>query len=693
MTTTAAEAPDNYRQLAEAMQLLHSWRSGAQAKNGHGFNARDAGFGGVLASKPPEQWNHRMALIAWRFARKYRRQLAGAFIDVDGITQPVEGQPRRRRRSGKTEHYYVARLEGANLRLTSDGFPGWQALGAVKSITGRSSEKKKGPDGDEWVWRVPLTSAGEIMAAVKAGYVRIDGRIRAELAAVIDRRREAIQASQRVSADVEIKGLGGTLRPFQGAGVAYAARAKIAGTGVISTFFADEMGLGKTVQALAVVHMQGCRRIVAVVPASLKLNWAREARKWIPSLRRIQVLEGREPYAPHPDTDFVVINYDIVSTHAPPVGRRKKPRMPWVENLAEWAPDGVIVDEAHYCKNYKAQRTHAVIALAGLKSVRVRLALTGTPVENQPAELIPQLRILGRLDDLGGWKTFTQSYCVKGKWGGFGRGGQNLNQLNTKMRAGGFYVRRLKKDVLTELPAKVRVRLPIEIDRRRYDRIMKESALEIEAANKAIQQARLDRKRPPGWAMAAKVTSITKLRMAVAEAKLEAALSWCRAQMEQGEKLVVFGHHTDVVKRIGSELECPIIYGDTPADDRQAAVDRFQNDDACRAIGLNIKSGGVGLTLTASTNVVFIEFGWTPGANDQAEDRCHRIGQTGSVTAWYLEAANTIDQWLLDLIDEKRVVVDAATDGDATARREMAAELANEKNMVDRLAEMITENA
>jgi SWI/SNF-related matrix-associated actin-dependent regulator 1 of chromatin subfamily A len=93
-------------------------------------------------------------------------------------------------------------------------------------------------------------------------------------------------------------------------------------------------------------------------------------------------------------------------------------------------------------------------------------------------------------------------------------------------------------------------------------------------------------------------------------------------------------------------------------------VDRFQNDPDCRVIVLNLAAGGVGLTLTAASNVAFVELGWTPGGHDQAEDRAHRIGQTDSVTAWYLLGENTIDQDIYALIEEKRAVVTAATDGE-----------------------------
>ena len=155
--------------------------------------------------------------------------------------------------------------------------------------------------------------------------------------------------------------------------------------------------------------------------------------------------------------------------------------------------------------------------------------------------------------------------------------------------------------------------------------------------------------------------------------KLGAVRQWVQDFTATGQKLVIFAHHTDVVRALADEFaDGCVISGETSTEDRQRAVDRFQNDPAQRVIVCNLKAGGVGLTLTAASDVLFVEQGWTPADMDQAADRCHRIGQQDSVTAWNLLAAGTIDEDVADLIAQKRVVVDAVTDGirvdgDATA--------------------------
>ena len=157
---------------------------------------------------------------------------------------------------------------------------------------------------------------------------------------------------------------------------------------------------------------------------------------------------------------------------------------------------------------------------------------------------------------------------------------------------------------------------------------------------------------------------------------MDSALAWIRERIEAGEKLVIFGWHTEVVERIAEELDCRMIRGGVKVEDRQAAVDEFQGDPDTMAIALNIKAGGVGLTLTASSNVVFVEEPWTPADFDQCVDRCHRYGQEALVTAWVLHGEGTIDQWLHDLIAKKRIVVDAATEGSEEAQRSVVEELA-----------------
>jgi SWI/SNF-related matrix-associated actin-dependent regulator 1 of chromatin subfamily A len=412
---------------------------------------------------------------------------------------------------------------------------------------------------------------------------------------------------------------------------------------------ADEMGLGKTVQALAVLAATDAFPAVIVCPASLKLNWRREVQTWLPG-KSTHVLYGTRPVPPGRWPDVTIVNYDILkywSEHLPAVG-------------------ALILDESHYIKNGNTLRAKAAVRYSDrLAADAVRICLSGTPVVNAPGELVTQLRVLQRLDDFGGLRAFKERY---------GRG-QNLPELNRRLRAT-CYVRRRKADVLTELPPKRWSNVLVEGDptvlaeyRQAEADIVSYLAGQARDAAKS-SGASSEQAQRAAWqsAMRARaaehLVAIGALKRLAAKAKMAAARSWIENFCASGSKLVAFAHHTSVVDVLADEFAggCAVRGGDS-AEARQAAVDRFQNDADQRVIACSLKAAGVGLTLTAASDVVFLEQGWTPADMDQASDRCHRIGQTDSVTAWNLLCADTIDEDIAALIADKRLMVNAATDG------------------------------
>lgn len=618
----------------------------ASTLNGVGFNKFDAPLGHSLAEKSVEQWTPRQTRAAWRMLAKYHGQLSAAGIDYSAIPEPPAPQ------NGS------AKLIGANDKNFVVSFAYDPALvTAVKEIPGRKF------DGASKKWTIPANASAvePLFKFYQRHSFDIDGTALNLMAALTEQRAERIEASRAADAQIEIVGLGGELRPFQKAGVKYALATK-------RLFIADEMGLGKTIQALATIHGANAYPAIIVCPASLKLNWARESAKWLPG-KSISVWNGKAGTS----ADVIVINYDVLSKH--------------LEALQALNAKCVVFDESHYAKNYKAKRTEAAKELA--KGVEYRIALTGTPVLNRPQELISQLGIIGRLNDIGGdfW-TFAKRYCAayRDRFGWNMSGAAHLDELNEKMRAT-CYIRRNKADVLKELPAKQRATVPVEIDNRReYERAeseliawLGEQAENDKAFLESIRHLSADEQKEAKYqrreekqnsaAQAEQLVRIEALKQLAAHGKLESVADWVESFLETGEKLVLFAHHIDVVESIAARFNAPSITGSTPLDKRQEYVDRFQNNPKCNLIVLNIRAGGVGLTLTAASNVAFIELDWTPAAHDQAEDRCHRIGQTDAVTAWYLLAQNTIDDEIAALIEKKRAVVDAATEGDSEAQR------------------------
>ena len=455
--------------------------------------------------------------------------------------------------------------------------------------------------------------------------------------------------SRARESDFFVAGLGGTLHPFQRAAVAYALRTR-------RTFLADEQGLGKTIQALAALHAADAFPALVVCPASLRLNWGREIERWLPG-RSVEILgAGR---APSGRAEIAVLNYDSLHKHVPAlqaVGLR-----------------ALVLDESHYCKSAKARRTKAARSLAkGLREDALLLALTGTPVLNRPAELMAQLTLLGRLEDAGGYKRFRHVYSK----------GQELDILHRRLRQVGF-VRRRKSEVLQQLPAKQRSVVAVEIDNRAeyrhaecdvvewLRRHAEQEAQFLASIAHLAPQARTEAARARGEdaaqraARAEPLVRLTKLKLLAALGKLGAVIDWVRGFEETEEKLVVFAHHREVVDGLLRAFPgaAQLVAADAPAE-RQAAIDRFQSDPDCRLMISTTQVGGVGITLTAASNVAFVELGWNPAAHDQAEDRLHRIGQSEQVTAWYLLAADTVDEKIAALIEDKRALIAAASDGE-----------------------------
>jgi SWI/SNF-related matrix-associated actin-dependent regulator 1 of chromatin subfamily A len=306
------------------------------------------------------------------------------------------------------------------------------------------------------------------------------------------------------------------------------------------------------------------------------------------------------------------------------------------------------MDEAHYIKSPKAQRSVAAARIA--KDTAKVILLTGTPVINRPIELFNLLKTLDPTQWSNFW-AFVNRYCgaKQTRFGWDFSGATNLEELHQITRT--CVIRRTKQQVLTELPEKQQATVVVEFDklqRSAYRAVLHETEVAIE-------------EREPG----AYLAQIEKLKQAAVLGKLPAAIDWI-ADFVEAEKLVVFCTHTMVVDALMQRFgkQAVKLTGSDSQKQRQAAVDSFQNDDSVRLFVGNIKAAGVGITLTAASNVAFLEFGWTPGEHSQAADRVHRIGQRNAVTVWWLITEETIEGDIVSLLESKRQVVDKVTDGE-----------------------------
>jgi SWI/SNF-related matrix-associated actin-dependent regulator 1 of chromatin subfamily A len=441
-----------------------------------------------------------------------------------------------------------------------------------------------------------------------------------------------VELSAATDDPLHLPELGGELKPFQRAGVRYLLTQRRA-------FLADEQGLGKTVEALATLEADGAYPAVVVCPASLKLNWMREIERWLPG-RTAQALSGNGRGAPIAAAEITVVNYDIVAARLP--------------ELCALQPDALVLDESHHCKNAAAKRTQAVQRLSAVVPPEgLVLALTGTPVVNRPAELISQLRILGRLDDFGSGTQFGQRF----------RGPDAHVRLHWHLRARCF-ARRLKADVLPQLPAKTRAVVPVELDNEPEYRLAERDVIAW-LQTQPLDLRELDAKVAAAL-RAERLVRLNALKLLAARGKLRAALTWIHDFCSSGERLVVFAHHREIQRALLERFPGALhILGDDSHAARDAAVSDFQASDrpGNQLIVCSIEVAGQGLTLTRASNVVFLELDWTPAKHDQAEDRCHRIGQRDAVNASYLLAAGTVDETISTLLERKRAVIGAVTDG------------------------------
>ncbi len=449
-----------------------------------------------------------------------------------------------------------------------------------------------------------------------------------------DRAAETVALSYAEDADLDGLVLGGELHPFQRAGVRYALERR-------RTFIADEQGLGKTVQALATLESDGAFPAVVVCPASMKLTWERESLHWLPE-RSVTVLDGRAESGwteEAGEAEIVVLNYDILEAH--------------LARLVERFPRAVVFDESHYVKNPGAARTKAALELAErLPDDALRLALTGTPVLNRADELVAQLRVLGRLREFGSGARLTRRFRSAG----------SDDRLHWNLRAR-CYVRRTKKQVLPQLPAKRHDTVPVLLSNEQEYRLAEQDVIAW------LQSLPLDLRTIDNKVAAAlraeQLVRLNHLRQLAVSGKLPTALAWIGDFLASGEPLVVFAEHIATQRAVLGRFPNAVhILGSDSSQARQQAVDAFQAEDGPQLIVCALKAASQGITLTRASNVAFLELDWTPARHDQAEDRLHRIGQESAVTAWYLLAPDTIDETMAELLERKRGLIDAVTDGE-----------------------------
>lgn len=516
----------------------------------------------------------------------------------------------------------------------------------------RGIELVKAVPGRRWdpqvkVWRIPAYNLRELQSsAARVGYLLdMQAEVRRALEAG-ERAKEAVSALRQVE-DVDlILPTATVLYNFQRVGVRYLETALHAFHGVL---LADDMGLGKSVQALscAVLHPE-LKNILITCPATLKYNWLAEIQKHFPQLRAT-VIEGpperRASLWAVPDT-IKIVNYELVVRDPEP-------------KLQRW--DLVIADEVTKLRNYKTQTAKT---LKKLKRVNT-IGLSGTPIENRVEELhsIMDFIMPGLLGS--GWQ-FMQEHAQRDYFGNV-VGWKGLEKVKARIRP--HYLRRLKSEVLADLPEKVYNDYWVEMSSvqwKLYDAVSEQIKDEIEGNARLTAPLALTK-----MLRLKQVTGSPALlgELEVPSAKLEALDEVIEAA--EGHKVVVFTQFAELAKLVAARYQALLLYGDVKTtagrgeevSERQRLVQEFQRPDGPRVF-VSTDAGAYGITLTAADIIVHLDMPYNPAVLRQREDRLHRIGQRNSVQVINLLARRTIDEQVRKILYAKVDLVKSIFDED-----------------------------
>ena len=434
--------------------------------------------------------------------------------------------------------------------------------------------------------------------------------------------------------------------PYQREGIAYGLEKK-------RLIIGDEPGLGKTLQSIGIVDTANAYPCLVICPSSLKINWQREFEKFTDKSALVLDNSVRTtwPYLLKMGMHHVaIVNYESLRKYF--VWDIKGGKSFRLKDVV-FCPQirmfrSVVIDESHRVKDPSAQQT---IFTKGITTGKEWIILlSGTPVVNRPEDLVAQLSIMGRLQEFGGRTKFMADYCTDPK-DKKAEPAVPLSVLSNQLYAN-CMIRREKAKVLPQLPDKTRVDLYVDISNVPEYSLAAADLAEYLRQYTECTDWEIRRK----MRMEALVRFMT-LRQLATLGKVAQAVDFIRTFLDSGKKLIVFCSLHEVVDALCKAFPRAVtVTGRDSAASKQAAVDSFQNNPDVQLIVCSIKAAGVGLTLTASSNVAFVELAWTYADCCQCEDRAHRIGQKDNVTCYYILGRGTIDQTIYSLIHKKKSI-------------------------------------
>ncbi|WP_375514255.1 DEAD/DEAH box helicase [uncultured Nostoc sp.] len=626
------------RRLERAICYLSSRCDGASSIDGQGFNKADSGFGHWLANQIQQQrlLLQAHAQAAYKMIQKYSKQLSLAGLslplwDVIAHQYALNSAPVIITQENTTitpEHRVEIKGEMIAVYAPYDKSGKFQR--DCKDIVGYKFE------GEDKSWRFPLLKIEEVIEKLTNNQFHLTPEVEGAKALAQKQRHEEEQAMEaaalaaadgivqlvkRANLDAPLAN-GWYLRDYQKKGVEWLLAHRRGGiyTGGI---LADHMGLGKSLEALIAaramqVH-KGCP-VFVIAPVSVMENWVKEAARAEVKIECFSWAKMPKPL----DTQKYVL----------------------------------ICDEAHYAQNINSQRTKKMLELAHHENCLASWLLTGTPIKNgRPVNLYPLLFAVNHPLAADKW-AYERHYCNAGhKYVGKkavwdNTGAAHLDELAYKTED--VILRRTKAECLTELPAKTRLFKEAECEASAAKSYQETIRSLVDDYRRRAKLGEVDEN-------AEALVTLNFLRKVGSEFKVQSAIALAEELLEQGQQVVMFTEFVESAKAIAQGLGGLLLTGDTKPTVRQELVDQFQSGDNNVFVG-TIKAGGVGLTLTAASNVILVDRAWTPGDCEQAEDRCHRLGQENAVFATWLQLGN-IDKAIDDLLIQKQQRIELVLKG------------------------------
>lgn len=411
------------------------------------------------------------------------------------------------------------------------------------------------------------------------------------------------------------------------------------------TFFGDDMGLGKTFQAVGACWLAKSYPVLVACPLAMKETWRREFEHW--TQKRCLIIDDEHRYdwwryVKTGSYSVVIVNYESLKKYF--ISRVRGGSFS-TKNII---PDvhasmfrTVIIDESHNVKESSSQSSKILEKLC--LTAEYIFLLSGTPIVLGNEDLIQQLKIMRRIEDFGGVRRFKERYCQDKA--------SNMAELNMRLWQTCFF-RRDKSLVLKDLPEKTRQFLEVEISNRQEYNIAEEDL--VQYLRKYVKASRKQIRKSMRGEMMVKISC---LRQIAARGKMHVAIPFIHDVIDGGNKLIVFVFHKTVTDEIRKFFpDVVTVTGSDTADQKQKAIDRFQNDPSCRLIVVNYRSGGCGVTLTAATRELFIELPWTCADCEQSEARAHRNGQKNAVNCYYIIGKDTVDEKIYEVIEKERMM-------------------------------------